>query len=52
MNPAVGGSRDDELRVGRERGLEWDRLCVDVAGEALHQLAVKRVDQPDEGAVG
>ena len=52
VDPAVGGSRDDELRVRRERSLEGDRLGVDVAGEALHQLTVEGVDQPDQGPVG
>ena len=51
MDPPVGRARNDELRVGREGGLEREALGVEVARERLQRGARERVDQADERPV-
>ena len=51
VDPTVRRPRDDELRVGREGGLERQILRVEVSREGLQRRAGERVYQPDERPV-
>lgn len=44
VNPAIGRTAEDELRIGTERCLDGDSLVVQVSCESLQRCSVEGVD--------